>query len=133
MSRNNTQSAIGTSTGELERRAELRRHRHKRIQEELSNSHDEAVPSLDPLEVGPAITFNAAAFVHMTLMAPEMKGYTLEEMDEVFDSGLEYLVIDNETVQRRQSTLLSCRQSQVPQLFRLALQSHRHTGKPYCV
>ncbi|KAK3316596.1 general substrate transporter [Apodospora peruviana] len=32
--------------------------------------------------------FNAAAFVHMILMAPETKGYTLEEMDEVFDSGL---------------------------------------------
>lgn len=32
--------------------------------------------------------FNAAAFVHMTLLAPETKGYTLEEMDEVFDSGL---------------------------------------------
>jgi MFS family permease len=31
--------------------------------------------------------FNAAAFVHMTLLAPETKGYTLEEMDEVFDSG----------------------------------------------
>jgi sugar porter (SP) family MFS transporter len=32
--------------------------------------------------------FNAAAFVHMTLMAPETKGYTLEEMDDVFNSGL---------------------------------------------
>lgn len=32
--------------------------------------------------------FNGAAFIHMTLMAPETKGYTLEEMDEVFDSGL---------------------------------------------
>ncbi|KAK0709218.1 general substrate transporter [Lasiosphaeria miniovina] len=32
--------------------------------------------------------FNAAAFVHMALLAPETKGYTLEEMDEVFDSGL---------------------------------------------
>jgi len=32
--------------------------------------------------------FNAAAFVHMALMAPETKGYTLEEMDDVFDSGL---------------------------------------------
>ncbi|KAI2628191.1 general substrate transporter [Xylaria nigripes] len=31
--------------------------------------------------------FNGAAFIHMTLMAPETKGYTLEEMDEVFDSG----------------------------------------------
>ena len=31
--------------------------------------------------------FNAAAFVHMALLAPETKGYTLEEMDEVFDSG----------------------------------------------
>ncbi|AEO64471.1 uncharacterized protein THITE_2110636 [Thermothielavioides terrestris NRRL 8126] len=31
--------------------------------------------------------FNAAAFIHMTLFAPETKGYTLEEMDEVFDSG----------------------------------------------
>ncbi|KAL2144007.1 hypothetical protein VTI28DRAFT_9689 [Corynascus sepedonium] len=31
--------------------------------------------------------FNGAAFVHMTLMAPETKGFTLEEMDEVFDSG----------------------------------------------
>ncbi|KAK3303122.1 general substrate transporter [Chaetomium strumarium] len=32
--------------------------------------------------------FNAAAFIHMTLFAPETKGYTLEEMDDVFDSGL---------------------------------------------
>ncbi|KAI0394212.1 general substrate transporter [Xylariaceae sp. FL0594] len=31
--------------------------------------------------------FNGAAFIHMALMAPETKGYTLEEMDEVFDSG----------------------------------------------
>ncbi|KAK4153853.1 MFS sugar transporter-like protein [Chaetomidium leptoderma] len=31
--------------------------------------------------------FNAAAFVHMALLAPETKGYTLEEMDDVFDSG----------------------------------------------
>jgi MFS family permease len=30
--------------------------------------------------------FNAAALIHMFLMAPETKGYTLEEMDEVFDS-----------------------------------------------
>lgn len=32
--------------------------------------------------------FNAAALIHMALLAPETKGYTLEEMDEVFDSGL---------------------------------------------
>jgi hypothetical protein len=32
--------------------------------------------------------FNGASFIHMTLLAPETKGYTLEEMDEVFDSGL---------------------------------------------
>ncbi len=32
--------------------------------------------------------FNAAAFLHMAYAAPETKGYTLEEMDEVFDSGL---------------------------------------------
>lgn len=31
--------------------------------------------------------FNGAAFIHMALMAPETKGFTLEEMDEVFDSG----------------------------------------------
>ena len=31
--------------------------------------------------------FNAAAFVHMFLAAPETKGRTLEEMDMVFDSG----------------------------------------------
>ncbi|KAI1823521.1 general substrate transporter [Xylaria intraflava] len=31
--------------------------------------------------------FNGAAFIHMTLMAPETKGYTLEEMDDVFDAG----------------------------------------------
>ncbi|KAL2262776.1 hypothetical protein VTK26DRAFT_70 [Humicola hyalothermophila] len=31
--------------------------------------------------------FNAAAFIHMTLLAPETKGFTLEEMDDVFDSG----------------------------------------------
>jgi len=32
--------------------------------------------------------FNGAAFIHMFLTAPETKGKTLEEMDEVFDSGL---------------------------------------------
>ena len=32
-------------------------------------------------------TFNGAAFIHMFLAAPETKGKTLEEMDEVFDSG----------------------------------------------
>jgi sugar porter (SP) family MFS transporter len=32
--------------------------------------------------------FNTAAFIHMFLAAPETKGFTLEEMDEVFDSGL---------------------------------------------
>ncbi|KAH0548224.1 MFS sugar transporter, partial [Trichoglossum hirsutum] len=32
--------------------------------------------------------FNAVAFIHMFLTAPETKGKTLEEMDEVFDSGL---------------------------------------------
>ncbi|KAF2843382.1 putative high-affinity hexose transporter [Patellaria atrata CBS 101060] len=31
--------------------------------------------------------FNGAAFVHIFLTAPETKGKTLEEMDEVFDSG----------------------------------------------
>ncbi|KAF2262445.1 general substrate transporter [Lojkania enalia] len=31
--------------------------------------------------------FNGAALVHMFLTAPETKGKTLEEMDEVFDSG----------------------------------------------
>lgn len=31
--------------------------------------------------------FNGAAFVHMFLTAPETKGKTLEEMDEVFDCG----------------------------------------------
>ncbi|KAF2009761.1 general substrate transporter [Aaosphaeria arxii CBS 175.79] len=31
--------------------------------------------------------FNGAALVHMFLLAPETKGKTLEEMDEVFDSG----------------------------------------------
>ena len=30
--------------------------------------------------------FNGAAFIHMALLAPETKGYTLEEMDDVFDS-----------------------------------------------
>lgn len=33
-------------------------------------------------------TFNGVAFIHMFLTAPETKGKTLEEMDEVFDSGL---------------------------------------------
>lgn len=33
-------------------------------------------------------TFNAVAFIHMFLTAPETKGRTLEEMDEVFDSGI---------------------------------------------
>jgi hypothetical protein len=32
--------------------------------------------------------FNGCAFIHMFLAAPETKGKTLEEMDEVFDSGL---------------------------------------------
>jgi hypothetical protein len=32
--------------------------------------------------------FNGAAFIHMFLTAPETKGKTLEEMDDVFDSGL---------------------------------------------
>ncbi|KAJ0109804.1 mfs glucose [Diaporthe amygdali] len=32
--------------------------------------------------------FNAAAFIHMILMAPETKGFTLEEMDDVFNSGI---------------------------------------------
>ena len=32
--------------------------------------------------------FNAAAFIHMFFTAPETKGKTLEEMDEVFDRGL---------------------------------------------
>ena len=31
--------------------------------------------------------FNGAAFVHMFLTAPETKGKTLEEMNDVFDSG----------------------------------------------
>jgi hypothetical protein len=33
-------------------------------------------------------TFNGLALVHMFLCAPETKGRTLEEMDEVFDSGV---------------------------------------------
>ena len=33
-------------------------------------------------------TFNALAFIHMFLTAPETKGRTLEEMDVVFDSGI---------------------------------------------
>lgn len=33
-------------------------------------------------------TFNALAFIHMFLTAPETKGKTLEEMDDVFDSGI---------------------------------------------
>ncbi|ROT42584.1 general substrate transporter [Sodiomyces alkalinus F11] len=32
--------------------------------------------------------FNGLAFIHMFLMAPETKGFTLEEMDDVFDSGV---------------------------------------------
>lgn len=32
-------------------------------------------------------TFNGVACIHMTLLAPETKGLTLEEMDDVFDSG----------------------------------------------
>jgi len=32
-------------------------------------------------------TFNGLAFIHIFLIAPETKGKTLEEMDEVFDSG----------------------------------------------
>ncbi|KAF6818995.1 High-affinity glucose transporter 4 [Colletotrichum musicola] len=33
-------------------------------------------------------TFNALAFIHTTLFAPETKGFTLEEMDDVFNSGM---------------------------------------------
>ncbi|KAL5377644.1 MFS sugar transporter [Paraphaeosphaeria minitans] len=33
-------------------------------------------------------TFNGIAFIHMFLTAPETKGKTLEEMDEVFDRGI---------------------------------------------
>ncbi|KAF2198340.1 high affinity glucose transporter [Delitschia confertaspora ATCC 74209] len=33
-------------------------------------------------------TFNGLALIHMFLAAPETKGKTLEEMDEVFDSGV---------------------------------------------
>ncbi|KAF2828550.1 general substrate transporter [Ophiobolus disseminans] len=33
-------------------------------------------------------TFNALAFIHMFLTAPETKGRSLEEMDEVFDRGI---------------------------------------------
>lgn len=32
-------------------------------------------------------TFNGCAFIHMFLTAPETKGKTLEEMDDVFNSG----------------------------------------------
>ena len=32
--------------------------------------------------------FNGVAFIHMFLTAPETKGKSLEEMDDVFDSGL---------------------------------------------
>ena len=32
-------------------------------------------------------SFNGVAFIHMFLTAPETKGKTLEEMDDVFDSG----------------------------------------------
>jgi sugar porter (SP) family MFS transporter len=32
--------------------------------------------------------FNGLAFIHMFLMAPETKGRTLEEMDELFNSGV---------------------------------------------
>lgn len=33
-------------------------------------------------------TFNALAFFHTAFFAPETKGFTLEEMDDVFNSGL---------------------------------------------
>jgi sugar porter (SP) family MFS transporter len=33
-------------------------------------------------------TFNGLAFIHMFLTAPETKGKTLEEMDDVFDMGI---------------------------------------------
>ncbi|KAH0428498.1 MFS glucose [Colletotrichum camelliae] len=33
-------------------------------------------------------TFNACAFLHTAFFAPETKGFTLEEMDDVFNSGL---------------------------------------------
>lgn len=32
-------------------------------------------------------TFNGLACIHMALAAPETKGKTLEEMDELFESG----------------------------------------------
>jgi len=31
--------------------------------------------------------FNGAAFIHMFFFAHETKGFTLEEMDDIFDSG----------------------------------------------
>lgn len=33
-------------------------------------------------------TFNGLALIHMFFTAPETKGKTLEEMDDVFDSGI---------------------------------------------
>jgi hypothetical protein len=33
-------------------------------------------------------TFNGLALIHMFLTAPETKGKTLEEMDDVFDRGI---------------------------------------------
>jgi Sugar (and other) transporter len=33
-------------------------------------------------------TFNGLALIHVFLVAPETKGKTLEEMDDVFNSGL---------------------------------------------
>lgn len=37
--------------------------------------------------------FNGAALIHMFLTAPETKGKTLEEMDEVFDVSSRSLAI----------------------------------------
>ncbi|TVY87365.1 hypothetical protein LAWI1_G007408 [Lachnellula willkommii] len=49
LSKRRSKSSVGTSEGEVERRAELRRIRHKRIQEELSNEglYDDDARSLD--------------------------------------------------------------------------------------
>lgn len=45
------------------------------------------ISSSKPLSDMIFATFNGAAFIHMFLTAPETKGKTLEEMDDVFDSG----------------------------------------------
>ncbi|CZR64770.1 uncharacterized protein PAC_14669 [Phialocephala subalpina] len=64
--------------------------RTSHIEESLARNVDpDVVPTLRNWKMYIIFTtFNGAAFIHIFLTAPETKGKTLEEMDEVFDSRL---------------------------------------------